>query len=509
MFVHPLFGQQTNQEKERNSLAYKQRRFYMPLFSIYVPDYSYRFQEAFYLVQKANSGDALAQHELGIRYIVGEGFPKDTVKSCYWIRRAAEQGLPVACYNLAIFLNNGWGTVWNPFEAFKYFQIGAINGMPDAEFVLGVLFTENLVVPKNLDSAYYWINKSAGKGFASAIDALKKLPAKGSGADTVNTRTVAQGKTKQSKPSAAKATSLTALNFDFINFNADSTVVPSDSLIFYELMSSSNNDIKENIGFTSFDSLKTKSIDSLIRMITESANSGSPEANTFLGRFYEKGTFYKKDLVKAGLYYLRAFRLESSIAGYFLSKLMTTKEFENELQKRVAAKDADAYFVFATLNSIGYSSSMTAFELINYLQLAAQKNHIGALIELGQCYFLGRPIERDTAKAFMCWNTAAALGSDEAILRNVMAHLLLNRERPGTVTIEFLQSEESKGSILAQLILAYMYEAGIGVPTDTQESVQLYRKAAYRGSRTAYSSLKRVYDEMRPADPAFTIIEPK
>jgi TPR repeat protein len=507
LYPIPQYAQKS-QDKDRNSLAYKETRFYLPLFSIYLPDYSYQFQESFHLMQRANAGDAYAQHELGIRYLTGEGFEKDTAKSFYWIKRAAELNLPVACYNSGIFINNSWGTKWDPFTAYEYFRRAAIYGMPDAEYVLGILYTENLVVPKNIDSANFWINKSAGKGFAPAIDALKKIPQKPA---SVETAAVPEPKTKgkhtKNKPAVKTVSTPQALAFDFINFNADSTTVPSDTLIFYDLVNSANSEFKQNLGFSIFDSLSAQSADSLVEKITESANSGSPEANTFLGRFYEKGIFHKKNIVKGAVYYIRAYRLESSLAGYFLTKIMAEKDFNAELQKGVAAKDPDAMFASATLNSMGYSSSITAFESINYLQMAAQKNHIPSLIELGQCYFVGRPVEKDTNKAFAFWNSAAALGSDEAVLRSVMSRLLFKKGCPESVTLEFLHSEDAKGSILAELILAYMYETGGCVPVNTQTALNLYRKAAYRGSRTAYASLKRMYDQLRPGDTRFSITD--
>jgi TPR repeat protein len=509
LYPVPEFAQKS-QDKDRSSLAYKERKFYLPLFSIYLPDYSYQFQESFRLVQQANAGDAYAQHELGIRYLTGEGFEKDTAKSFYWIKRAAEMNLPVACYNTGIFINNSWGTKWEPFAAYEYFHRAANYGMPDAEYVLGILYTENLIVPKNIDSANYWINKAAGKGFAPAIDAMKKIPQKTTGETASAEQPKTKGKHSKNKTAAAAPTTTAipqALTFDFINFNADTTSVPSDSLIFYDLVNTANSEFKQNLGFSIFDSLSAQSADSLIQRVTESANSGSPEANTFLGRFYEKGMFYHKNIVKGAAYYIRAYRLESSLAGSFLSKLMKSKEFEVELQRGLAAKDPDAMFTHATLNSMGYSSSITALESVNYLQLAAEKDHIPSLIELGQCYFVGRPVERDTVKAYACWARAAALGSDEAVLRSVMAKLLFKKGCPESVTLDFLHAEDAKGSILAELILAYMYETGGCIPVDTQAAVNLYRKAAYRGSRTAYSSLKRMYDQLRPGDTRFSITD--
>ena len=66
--------------------------------------------EAFMLMQKANAGESPAQHELGLRYLFGKGFPTDTAKAFYWIKKAADQHLPLAQYNLGILLMNGHGS---------------------------------------------------------------------------------------------------------------------------------------------------------------------------------------------------------------------------------------------------------------------------------------------------------------------------------------------------------------------------------------------------------------
>jgi TPR repeat protein len=62
----------------------------------------YQLLEAFVLMQKANAGESAAQHELGLRYLFGKGFPADTVKAAFWIQKAASQNLPLAQYNLGI-----------------------------------------------------------------------------------------------------------------------------------------------------------------------------------------------------------------------------------------------------------------------------------------------------------------------------------------------------------------------------------------------------------------------
>lgn len=69
------------------SLAFKNNRPYRNNPYFYQPDLSYQLLQQFKLVQIANSGDPLAQHELGLRLLTGEGIAADTVTAVYWIKK--------------------------------------------------------------------------------------------------------------------------------------------------------------------------------------------------------------------------------------------------------------------------------------------------------------------------------------------------------------------------------------------------------------------------------------
>jgi len=47
-------------------------------------------------------GDVLAQHELGIRYLIGRGAAPDTAKAAYWIKKAADQNYGPALFDMGI-----------------------------------------------------------------------------------------------------------------------------------------------------------------------------------------------------------------------------------------------------------------------------------------------------------------------------------------------------------------------------------------------------------------------
>ena len=102
----------------------------------------------------------------------------DTTKAVYWLSKAADQQLPSAMYNYAILLINGWGVAWDPFRAFKYFKGAAKAGMIQAQYVVGILYTDNLIVKRDLNYAYYWVKKSAEEGYEPAEDVVVQIEPK-------------------------------------------------------------------------------------------------------------------------------------------------------------------------------------------------------------------------------------------------------------------------------------------------------------------------------------------
>ena len=96
------------------SLAFKNKRPQQNSPYFYRPDLAYQIWQKFRLTQEANAGDPLAQHELGLRFLLGEGVPADTSQAVFWIKKAADQNLTSAKYNYAILLINGIGIQWDP-----------------------------------------------------------------------------------------------------------------------------------------------------------------------------------------------------------------------------------------------------------------------------------------------------------------------------------------------------------------------------------------------------------
>ena len=126
-------------------------------------------------------------------------------------------------------LINGWGTEWNPFTAYENFLSAAEAGMSQAQYVIGVLFTDNLIVQRDWNKSYYWIKKSADNGYEPAKEVLDELSPKVS---TEFKDSVSQNKYALTKDIFAK------------NDKDDSKIQPSLGLVFIDFDTQSDT-IKE------------------------------------------------------------------------------------------------------------------------------------------------------------------------------------------------------------------------------------------------------------------------
>ncbi len=487
------------------SLAFKNNKPERRTSFFYQPDLAYQIWQQFTLMREANNGDALAQHELGLRYLLGDGFDADTIQGAYWIKKAADQNLMAAKFNYGILLINGWGTEWNPFEAFKCFSEAANSGMDQAQYIFGLLHADNLIVKRNWNKAYYWVKKAADSGFEEAQNILPELEDKVPLAsnDSLNIFNIPDTTISQDDKTKSLTSSIGLVYIDF-DLIADTIRSVSDKELLTDLLNTGNDILADTLGIkTKDDSVAV--YDSLrLEVLNNFANTGSPEALTLLGRFYETGFIYEKNLVTAAMYYLRAVRMDSPRAPFLLWELIRNENFNSMLQQYVREENTDAMYVWYGLNNLGLDNQITAEDAINLLLKAASKNHIPSLVELGLNYYTGRNVVQNHEAAVRNWTQALKLGSKEAEVRIETAKIFVYIDSPDPVSsTRRLKSLSEEGSVLAQVTLAYCSEKGIGMKKSEAEAVKYYRYAAQRGSRYAYRELKRLYDSIRPTESQF------
>jgi TPR repeat protein len=438
----------------------------------------YQLWESFVLVRKANDGEAPAQHELGLRYLQGKGFQADTLKAVSWLKKAADQDFDLAHFNLGILSLNGWGIPWNPFAAFRNFQNAARRGMPEADFVLGLMYTEDLIVGQDWQKAYSLVKKAADTGFEPAKKALVEFQRRG---------------IQQAVP-ASDSASDNQLRPIFIDFDVDTSSTNDDALL-NDLLKEAGPELKKAIGVQNILTVKDTSAYELIR---QAGIAGSPEALALLGRFSEQGIVVRKNAIQASASYLVALRNDSHRAFDLLWNLVQEPGFPETLESRAKQNDAIAQFVWAGLVAVGIDRRLSGEQALKLLQSSAVQNYTEAMVELGLCYQSGRWVEQDRARALELWEAAGRWGNVEALVRLKTAELFMENPRISRESVAQLQTYAGQGSLLAQVALGFCHEHGLGVPENAGEASRAYRDAAQRGSQTAYEALKRMHDKIRP-----------
>lgn len=504
IFAAFLFTSDITAQDTTSSLAFRNNRPRQRITYFYQPDLSYRIWQQFKLVREAKAGDPLAMHELGIRYLIGEGFPADTVQAAHWIGKAAELKLTAAEYNFGILLNNGWGIKWNPFKAYDYFRSAAEDGMPQAEYIFGILNTNDLILNKNWDLAYNWVKKAADAGYSPAKEALPELlkHVSPTALDTTKSHNGNEAH-KKFNPTGDDQSLASNLGLVFIDFSSktDSVPVISNKKIIHSILINSNTPLSDTLGITEKNdsSLNVNKVG--LPYLVQCAEAGNPEALTLIGKLYESGIYFSKNIYTASYYYIRATRLDSPNSVALLWYLIRTPGYFANLKKLVDKKDPTAMYVWYGLYVTGFDHQFTDADAINLLTKSANLDYEPSLVELGLAYLTGKIVKRDEDKAVTYWTKAVELGSMEAAIRlaagNVLGEITTgNRED----SIKELFKAEKFGSVLAQVALAYCYENGVGLTKRVPQAVMYYRQAAQRGNRFAYNELKRMYDQVRPAD---------
>ncbi|MBE0645811.1 MAG: sel1 repeat family protein [Bacteroidetes bacterium] len=459
----------------------------------------------FLLERDAANGDPLAQHELGVRLLTGNGVAADTVKSAYWIEKAALQELPPAMYNYAMLLNNGRGTVWNPFKAYRLFRAAAEKGMVEAQHVTGIFYTDNLVVPRNWDSAWVWVDKAAQAGYEPALRAKQEIQRRGYVHLSADSARVEPASPKPDGEESSDAQSLVAWTPVLLDFSREAQPKAlATPLLFDELLASRD--------FTAGDSLSLgtlleEHVDTAAWLqLTRMAEWGNPEALALLGRLYDEGIHVTRNRMTAASLFVTAIYLESARAPALLIELLRNSGLPAQLPDRAWGGDAQAQYVWASLKAMDIDTRLSDAQALGLLKRAAVQQYAPALVQLGICYATGRWVTADTKKATALWTQAASLPMDEARLRLAAARVFgQNATMELASALSLLEAGAKQGSLLAQVALASTYERGTGRTADIGEAARRYRDCAVRGSQTAFNSLKRMYDDRRPLNPAYRV----
>jgi len=189
--------------------------------------------------------------------------------------------------------------------------------------------------------------------------------------------------------------------------------------------------------------------------------------------------------------------------------MVQSPNFRQTLLVQAKGKDRDAMFVWAGLVALEFDRSLTGGQALDLLREANEQNHIPSLLLLGVYFAAGKLVNQNRENAIAVWKQAGILGNSEAAVR-LAAATVLESSLPGkryAADIDVLRNGKSKGSLIAEVALAWCYQHGTEVIQSKGEAVRLYRDAAQRGSAAAYHALRDLYDDIRPKDSEFQVPE--
>ena len=133
------------------------------------------------LLEKAEKGDAVAQLNLGVLYIIGKEVPRNLTEGARWMREAAEKGNVIAEVNMGALANGGVGIPQDYHEAARWWQMAADQGNARAETHLGYLYEHGLGVVENFSEALRLYQKAVDQNSGVAETNMATMVEKGEG----------------------------------------------------------------------------------------------------------------------------------------------------------------------------------------------------------------------------------------------------------------------------------------------------------------------------------------
>ncbi len=119
----------------------------------------------------AKSGNADAQHLLGLMYYMGRGVQRDYKQAFAWHYKAAQQGKADAQYVIGAMYYTGNAVPQDQKLAVTWFRKAAEQGHPDAQHALGLMYRYHVAgMPQDVVIAYMLWNLAAANGNRSATE---------------------------------------------------------------------------------------------------------------------------------------------------------------------------------------------------------------------------------------------------------------------------------------------------------------------------------------------------
>lgn len=173
------------------------------------------------------------------------------------------------------------------------------------------------------------------------------------------------------------------------------------------------------------------------------AEAGSEDAQVALGWLYQEGLGVTRDLTEAYKWYKKVADTNAPKGQFYLGAL-------HRLQKNHE-------------------------KAVQYFEKAAMQGYVDAYLQLGWMYREGLGVPRDLEEAYKWYKKAADTNSSEGLF-NIGG--IYTRQKKYEKALEYYEKAAAQGHVYAQLHIGWIYQKGIGVPSDLTEAHKWYKKVA-------------------------------
>ena len=434
-------------------------------------DIAQDFEKAYRLfLSEAESGNALAMHDLGRMCADGLGMEIDAAASQEWYAKALDAFLaaeatakerqrPYLQYRIGKMCAAGQGTEQDYGQAARWFSQAVSANHKYAEYSLGSLYYRGQGVEQNHETAFGLYLRSAEQTNPYASYELGKMCRDGIGT------------TKDMQKAGA-------------HFKDAFTG-------FYQLEKDSHDDkLQYRLGQMLHTGTGTDKDDAAaMSFLEKSAKLGNVNAQYALGKLrLELGV---GDPSQAVAWIMKAADSGNTAAQYALAKLFRDGEHvQRDTQKAVALftasaeqKNEYAAYALGKLYLAGEDIPKDIGAAVRWLSFSADLNNPFAQYTLGKLYLIGEQFPKNIGKAVELLLKSAEQKNEFAQYQ--LGKLYLNGEdtpKDVEAAIRWLGASVEQGNQFAQYALGKLYLCGHDVPRDKEKAIPLLQASAAQGN---------------------------
>lgn len=373
------------------------------------------------------------QYRIGKMYASGLGAEQNYEKAAHWFSQAAAMDHKYAQYSLAGLYRRGRGVEQNDIRAFSLYMSSAEQGNPYASLELAKMYRDGLGTEPDLQQAE-WRFQNAYSGFVVLEEKSHDDKLQYRIGQMLHTGT---GTSKDDEGAARYWEKSAKLG----NINAQ-----------YALGTLW---------------LETGSGDSgqAVEWLTKAANAEHSAAQYVLGKLYQDGVYFNKDMDQAMKWFRSAAELGNEYAAYRMGCLLLLgEEIPKDVEAAVkwlslSAEKGNPYaqYRLGMLYLKGEEYSPQVEVAMKWLQQAAEQKNEWAFYQLGKLYLSGEHVTKNVETAVHYLGLCAEKGNQYA--QYVLGKLYLcgrDVSRDREKAVEYLTASAEQGNLYASFLLEHL-----------------------------------------------------